>query len=95
MPAYVIAQIEVTDPDRYERYKPLAAAAVEKYQGRYVVRGGAKEDLEGEWPVPRLVILEFPSMQAARDWYRSPEYARAKEARAGGGRMTLTAVEGL
>lgn len=94
MSAYVLADIEVTDPSAYEDYKQLSSAAAEKYGGRFVVRGGNTEALEGDWPTGRFVILEFSDGEAARRWYDSPEYAeaRAVRQRASTGRLLL--VEG-
>ena len=93
--AYVIVQVEVTDPAAYQSYKALTPAAVAAYGGRFIVRGGAMENLEGTWEVPRLVILEFPTMERARQWYDSPEYQAAKAVREGAARMVMTAVEGV
>ncbi len=95
MPAFLIAEVEVTDPVAYEEYKKLAPAAIAAYGGRYVVRGGASETLEGPPQTKRLVVLEFPSMDKARTFYHSPEYtaARAKRANAGSARFVI--VEGL
>ena len=95
MAAYVIVQVNITDPEKYDAYKPMAAAAVAQYGGRYLARGGAVEDLEGKLPHQRVVVLEFPSMDAARTWYRSPEYQAAKAVREGAGEGYFTAVEGL
>ncbi len=81
MTAYVLVDIDVTDPARYEDYKSLAAASIEQYGGRYVVRGGKVEVLEGTWPMSRFVMLEFADGDAARRWYNSPEYATAKTIR--------------
>ena len=94
MPAYVLADITVTDPGRYEDYKPLSSAAAEKYGGRFVARGGATQVLEGDWPAGRFVMIEFPDTEAARRWYDSPEYreARAVRQEASTGRLLL--VEG-
>lgn len=91
MTAYVLAAIEVTDPGAYEAYKPLSSAAVERYGGRFLVRGGASEALEGEWQPGRMVLVEFPDADTARRWYDSPEYqqARAVRQRASTGRMLL------
>jgi uncharacterized protein (DUF1330 family) len=77
MTAYVLADISVTDPARYEDYKTLAASSAEQYGGRYVVRGGNVEVLEGNWPTGRFVMLEFNDAAAARRWYNSPEYTAA------------------
>ena len=81
MPAYVVVQIAIDDPATYERYKELAPPSIAAYGGRYVVRGGRTEVLEGTWQPPRLVILEFPTGTQARAWWSSPEYAPAKAMR--------------
>jgi uncharacterized protein (DUF1330 family) len=74
MPAYVIADVEVTDAERYAVYSAQVSATLEPYGGRFLVRGGATERIEGGWLPARLVIIEFPSMDAAHRWYDSPEY---------------------
>ena len=74
MSAYIIVEIEIVDPVGYEEYKKLAGASVEKYGGKYIVRGGKTEVLEGEWQHPRTVIIEFPTRSAAEAWYGSPPY---------------------
>ena len=68
MAAYIIVEIEVTDPVGYEEYKQQAGATVEKYGGKYLVRGGATEVLEGDWQPKRIVVLEFATMERAREW---------------------------
>jgi uncharacterized protein (DUF1330 family) len=73
MPAYLIARVNVTDPAKYENYKALAPAAIAQYGGKYLARGGATETLEGDAESRRVVILEFPDMEAARTFYNSPE----------------------
>jgi len=95
MTAYVVVEVDVTDPEAYEVYKPLAAAAVEAHGGRYIARGGATELLEGEELPPRVVLLEFPDADTARTWYHSPEYGEAKAARAGAATGRFFIVEGL
>jgi uncharacterized protein (DUF1330 family) len=95
MSAYLLVEVEVTDPARYERYKKLAPAAVAKYGGRYLVRGGATEVLEGDWRPARIVVLEFPSAEAARLFYASPEYEVARAERTGAARMNFVLVEGV
>jgi len=77
MSAYVIAEVNVTDPKHYEEYRKLVPATLEKYGGRFLVRGGAVESVEGRWAPARIVVLEFASMAQAHSWYRSPEYQRA------------------
>jgi uncharacterized protein (DUF1330 family) len=77
MAGYIIGEIEVTDPVAYERYRPLAAAAIARHGGKYLVRGGATESLEGEGGVKRIVVLEFPTVEQARRFYDSPDYQDA------------------
>ena len=81
MPAYVAVEISIHDPKTYERYKVLAPPSIAVYGGRYLVRGGNTEALEGNWNPERFVILEFPTAEAARQWWDSPEYAEAKALR--------------
>lgn len=95
MPAYVIAETEVRDAELIERYRRLAAASVAKYGGRYIVRSGAAHLVEGGPPPKMLVILEFPSMAQAHEWYASPEYAEALEVRATALDRRLVFVEGV
>lgn len=95
MPAYVVVEIEVEDPERYEAYKKLAPPAIAAYGGRYLVRGGGTEVLEGSWSPQRLVILEFPSLGRAQEWWASPEYAPAKALRQTCARAEVIVVEGL
>ncbi len=93
--AYVIAQATVTDPAQYESYKALAGAAVMKYGGRYLVRGGEAHRLEGDWTPPRLVILEFDSLARAQRFYDSPEYRAARTQRQDAATMNMVVVEGI
>jgi uncharacterized protein (DUF1330 family) len=93
---YLVVESKVTDPVAYESYKKLAAAAIAQYGGRYLVRGGAIEMLEGKWTgAPRLVIVEFDSVELAKQFYDSPEYRAAREARAGAADMNMLVVEGF
>ena len=94
MSAYVIVQIAIDDPAMYERYKTLAPPSLAVYGGRYVVRGGASEVLEGGWQPPRLVILEFPDADRARAWWSSPEYAPAKAIRQACARTEMLLIQG-
>lgn len=94
MPAYVVVQVAIDDPQGYERYKALAPPSIAAYGGRYVVRGGQCEPLEGSWRPPRLVILEFPDVERARAWWRSPEYAAAKALRQSCAQTEMLLVEG-
>jgi uncharacterized protein (DUF1330 family) len=78
MAAYVISEVEILDEELGARYRSLAARSIAAHGGRYLVRGALPDALEGEWPEPsRLVVVEFPSMEVARRWYASPEYAEA------------------
>ncbi len=94
MAAYVIADVDVTDPKLYEDYRKLVPATVQKYGGRFLARGGAFEVKEGDWKPARLVVLEFPSLEQARKWYDSPEYAPALALRLKAARAKLVLVEG-
>ena len=95
MPAFVIVDIEVRDPEAYENYKSLVPASVEAYGGRFIARGGATESLEGEWAPERIVVLEFPSLERARQWWASPEYSDAKAIRMRAARTRMIATEGI
>ena len=94
MSAYVIYEGEVLDPERYEDYKPKAAASIVAAGGTYLVRGGDVEVLEGEAPAGRTVVLEFPTMQAALAWYRSEEYTEVRKIREGAARARVYVVDG-
>jgi uncharacterized protein (DUF1330 family) len=95
MAAYIIAEIEVRDGVRYEDYKRLVPPTLAAYGGRFIARGGAAEALEGEWSPRRVVILEFPSAEKAREWWGSAEYAPAKELRQATAASKLILVEGV
>ena len=95
MPAYVIVETDVHDPEQYERYKAASPDAVHAGGGRFVVRGGELAVLEGDWNPSRLVVLEFPDLEAARRWYDSPEYDEAKRLREGAANLRMVAVQGL
>jgi uncharacterized protein (DUF1330 family) len=94
MAAYLMGEIEVTDPAVYEDYRKQVLAVVTKYGGRFIVRGGQVETLEGGWSPKRFVALEFPSMDLARSFYRSPEYAPLIALRHKASRGKLILVEG-
>jgi uncharacterized protein (DUF1330 family) len=81
MAAYVVLNIEVTNPDRYAEYVKAAGATVEQFGGRYLVRGGKTEKLEGTLEPKRFVVLEFPSLERARAWWDSEEYRKPKALR--------------
>jgi len=93
--AYVIYQADVLDPERYEEYKISAAASVSAAGGRYIVRGGDLEVLEGDAPTGRTVVVEFPTMEVALDWYHGDAYTRARHLRDGAARAKLYVVAGV
>ena len=95
MPAYVVVQVEVEDSVRYEDYKPMVPPSLEPYGGRFIVRGGKVETLEGEWAPKRLVMLEFPTMEQAKAWWASAEYKDAKALRQATSNTQMIVVEGL
>jgi uncharacterized protein (DUF1330 family) len=95
MAAYIIVDIDVTDPVAYEDYKRLASASIAAHGGRYVVRGGASEVLDGTWTPKRLVVLEFDSIEAAKRWRNSPEYGEAKKVRERCATVNMIVVEGI
>jgi uncharacterized protein (DUF1330 family) len=95
MAVYAVVNVRVTDPARYEEYRDKAPATIAHYGGRYLVRGGTVEALEGEWDPERLVILEFGSMGRLREWYDSPEYAPLKRLRGEAAATQFVVVEGL
>lgn len=94
MAAYIIVDIDVTDPTRYEDYKRQAQETVHAFGGRYIVRGGAAEKLEGNWEPHRMVVLEFPDAATARAWWSSDAYQPAKELRAATANSNMVLVEG-
>ena len=94
MTAYVIVDIEVTDPEGYKEYVRLAPEAVKLYGGKYIARGGKNETLEGEWQAKRLVILEFPDSEQAITWLNSAEYAPARALRHKYAKTNMVVVEG-
>lgn len=95
MTAYVIVDIKVNDPVRYEEYKRLAAPTVEMYGGRYIARGGRTEVLEGDWKPSRLVILQFENIEQAKNWLNSPVYGEVKSIRHKTADSKMVVVEGI
>ncbi len=95
MTAYAILDIEVIDAEGYKDYVKLAPDAVKLYGGKYIARGGQNETLEGDWQAKRLVILEFPSVEQAKTWLNSPEYAPARALRHQYARTNMVIVEGV
>ncbi len=92
--AYVIANIDVENPEAYQDYVAQVPATVARYGGEFVVRGGRWESLEGQEPLPRLVIIKFPSFEAAQSWYRSEEYAPLAKIRQAASTGNVILVEG-
>ena len=95
MPAYIVVEVEVEDPVRYEDYKKMVPPSLSAYGGRFLVRGGKVENLEGDWSPKRFVMLEFPSVEQAKAWWDSPEYADAKALRQATARTQMIVVEGF
>ena len=95
MAAYVVVQVDVMDPVRYEDYKRMVPSSMAKYGGRFIVRGGRTETLEGSWAPSRFVMVEFPTMERARAWWASEEYAEAKALRQATSSTEMIVVEGV
>jgi uncharacterized protein (DUF1330 family) len=95
MPAYVISDVQFLDTDLVAQYRTLAQSSIAKYGGRYIVRGGAIEPVEGNWRPQNIIIVEFPNMERAREWYRSTEYAEALAVRHRALRRNLIFVDGV
>lgn len=95
MAAYVIAEIEITHPEGYKAYTAAVPATIAQYGGRFLSRGGAFEVLEGDWPQRRRVLIEFDSMEAAKRWWDSPEYAGPKAMRRANSRGRLILLDGV
>jgi uncharacterized protein (DUF1330 family) len=95
MTAYVISEVEAADPTLFEEYRTLAADTIGLYGGRYIVRGGEAEVVEGGPPAKTFVVVAFPTMARAREWYGSPEYARALKIRERALIRRLVFVEGV
>jgi uncharacterized protein (DUF1330 family) len=95
MPAYIIVEIDILDPIGYEDYKNLAGATVEKYGGKYIVRGGKAQVLEGDWKAKRIVVLEFDSGRRAKEWLNCEEYREPRKMRHRTARTNMILVEGM
>ena len=95
MAAYVIADVKVEDPVEYEDYKKMVPATIAAYGGRFIARGGQTEVLEGEWRPNRVVIIEFESVERAKEWWSSEEYRAARELRQRTSTGSLIVVEGI
>jgi uncharacterized protein (DUF1330 family) len=94
MPAYFIVDLDIIDAAGFEEYRQLVPATIQQYGGRYIVRGGASETLEGDWQPKRVVVLEFPSLEQARHWYNSEEYRGPKALRCKTAMSKMILVEG-
>ena len=94
MAAYIIVEADVHDPVAYEEYRKLSTEAVKKHGATFLVRGGARHVLEGDWQPKRIVVLEFPTPEAAHAFYHSPEYEKAREARKHAAKLNIILVEG-
>lgn len=95
MSAYVIVEIEIVDPVGYEDYKKLASSTVHKYGGKYIVRGGKTEVLEGDWEPKRIVILRFESIERAQEWLNCEEYREPRKMRHRTAKTNMIVVEGV
>ena len=95
MAAYVIAEVEVTNPEGYKEYTRHVPGTIAQYGGRFLVRGGAAQVLEGEWPTLRRVVIEFPSVEAAKRWWDSTEYEGPKKMRRANSKGRLILLEGV
>ena len=95
MSAYIVAELEVLDKERFEIYRKMVPASLQPYGGKFLVRGGDVEALEGDWLPKRLVVLEFPSAAQAKAWWKSEEYAEAKALRQATARTRLILAEGI
>ena len=94
MPAFVIVDVSIHNQEEYEEYKKLTPAAIAAYDGKFVVRGGKTESLEGGWEPGRMVVLEFPSVARAKEWWSSEEYTKAKVIRHRAATTKMLVVEG-
>ena len=95
MSAYLIVEIDITDPAKFQRYRELVPPIIEKYGGRYIVRGGGTEVLEGNWDPKRIVVLEFETAQKAKDFMESEEYQPVKKMRLESANTNMVLVEGV
>jgi uncharacterized protein (DUF1330 family) len=95
MAAYILVEVDVHNPEEYEDYKKLTPASLEPFNGKFIVRGGATETLEGDWLAKRIVVLEFPTKELAKQWWRSEEYAPAKALRQRTATTKMILVEGV
>jgi uncharacterized protein (DUF1330 family) len=95
MPAYIVVEIDVHNPTEYEDYKKLTPGSLVNFQGKFIVRGGKTETLEGDWSPKRFVMIEFPTLELAKAWWTSEEYAPAKALRQRTASSKMIVVEGI
>ena len=95
MPAYIVVEVEVHDMDRYEKYKSMVPPSLAAFGGRFLIRGGKVQTLEGVWTPQRFVMVEFPSLEKAKAWWNSTEYAEAKALRQATANTQMIVVEGV
>ena len=95
MAAYVIVEVSIEDPEEYEAYKKLTPAAVSAFDGKFIVRGGETISLEGDWQPERIVVLEFPSIARAHEWWSSELYTTAKVIRQRSAKTKMIIVQGV
>ena len=95
MAAYVIVDVTINDPQDYEEYKKLTPSSITAYGGKFIVRGGKTETLEGAWSPERIVVLEFPTIERAKEWWDSAMYTPAKEIRQRSATTKMIVVEGF
>jgi len=95
MPAYIIVDVTIHNSENYEDYKKLTPASIAAYDGKFIVRGGPTETLEGQWEPGRIVVLEFPTVERAKRWWASEEYAPAKAIRQANAETKMILVEGF
>ena len=95
MPAYIIVDVKINNAEEYEEYKKLTPSSIAAYEGSFIVRGGQAETLEGSWAPGRIVVLEFPNAERAKQWWNSPEYADAKLIRQGASTTRMILVDGV
>lgn len=95
MSAYIIVEVEITNFEAYEGYKKLTPASITAFGGKFIVRGAQTESLEGDWNPQRMVVLEFPSVERAKAWWASNEYAPAKTIRQQNAKTRMLVVEGF
>jgi uncharacterized protein (DUF1330 family) len=95
MPAYIVVEVDVHNPTEYEDYKKLTPGSLKNFQGKFIVRGGKTETLEGDWSPKRFVMLEFPTIELAKAWWASEEYAPAKALRQRTASSKMIVVEGV